>query len=238
MMDGLARSAGPETPPHADARRSWIRIGVLAALVATAAAAWRFTSLGDFVAPQRLVELAEPLRGGPAGVALGIVCFTVASLLMVPVTVLIVSCALLYGWTLGSVTALLGSLLTAAIGYAAGAHLARDALRRLMGRRAEALSRSVGRRGFLAVVTLRVVPVAPFAVINLAAGASHIGWRDYASGTLAGMTPGVILLCLAADRAVSALANPGWGTALTAVALVCVLIGGGALARRLLARET
>jgi phospholipase D1/2 len=41
-----------------------------------------------------------------------------------------------------------------------------------------------------AIVAVRIVPVAPFAVINLFTGASHIRLRDYLIGTLLGMIPG------------------------------------------------
>ena len=40
------------------------------------------------------------------------------------------------------------------------------------------------------VITLRIVPVAPFTVVNLVAGASHISFRDFALGTLLGMLAG------------------------------------------------
>ncbi len=236
-LEEFVQRALPESVLEESARTPWIRLAALGIGVAAIAAAWRFTPLGELAEAARLTELAAPLLGGPGGFALAVLVFSVAGLLEVPVTALVVACALLFGWSLGTAAALLGSLLSAGIGYAAGSHLARDVVQRWMGRRAHELSRRIGRRGLMAVVALRVVPVAPFAVVNLAAGASHIGWRDFALGTLLGMTPGIVLLCLAADRTVAAIGRPDWPSALGAAALAVALVGGGVLARRLVSRR-
>ena len=88
------------------------------------------------------------------------------------------------------------------------------------------------------MITLRIVPVAPFVIINLVAGASHIRLRDYAIGTAAGMTPGVLALTLFADGLLQALRNPGPKTFAVLTGLVVVILGGGlALRRWLRARD-
>jgi uncharacterized membrane protein YdjX (TVP38/TMEM64 family) len=69
-------------------------------------------------------------------------------------------------------------------------------------------------------------------VINMVAGASHIGLRDFLLGTLLGMAPGTFALCLFADRAVEAVTHPGLGTVVSLVALVVLLVGGTVWLRR------
>jgi uncharacterized membrane protein YdjX (TVP38/TMEM64 family) len=44
------------------------------------------------------------------------------------------------------------------------------------------------------VAAIRLVPVAPFSLINLMAGACSIALFDYVVGTLVGMLPGLIVL--------------------------------------------
>jgi uncharacterized membrane protein YdjX (TVP38/TMEM64 family) len=51
----------------------------------------------------------------------------------------------------------------------------------------------------LTMITVRIVPVAPFTVINIVAGASHIKFRDYFWGTLLGMFPGILALAAAGE---------------------------------------
>ncbi|MFO7918033.1 MAG: hypothetical protein R6V13_08145 [Anaerolineae bacterium] len=82
---------------------------------------------------------------------------------------------------------------------------------------------------------MRIVPVAPFAVLNLLAGAMHISLRDFAIGTTVGMLPGIIALAIFAEGLLSLIGQAD----LHAVALILVgvlgLAGLAWLGKRLLA---
>jgi phospholipase D1/2 len=54
---------------------------------------------------------------------------------------------------------------------------------------------------------LRLIPIAPFTVVNLLAGAARVRLRDFLLGTLIGMGPGIVLICLSVDRARAALSG-------------------------------
>jgi phospholipase D1/2 len=111
-----------------------------------------------------------------------------------PVTVLIVATAAIFGPLLGFLYATLGVVTSAVLMYFVGNWLGRDALRRLVGPRFERICREIDRRGVLAVAAIRVVPMAPFTVINLMAGACSIALADFVAGTLIGMAPGLIAI--------------------------------------------
>ena len=81
------------------------------------------------------------------------------------------------------------------------------------------------------MVVVRALPVAPFTIINLIAGASHIAFRDFLLGTVIGMAPGTLLLVVFVDRIVAAVRNPGPLT-FTLLALIAGVAIGGALALR------
>ncbi|MFX6226245.1 VTT domain-containing protein, partial [Acinetobacter baumannii] len=66
-------------------------------------------------------------------------------------------------------------------------------LRDMLGPRINNLSRRFAQRGIAAMAVVRLLPIAPFTVVNVVAGASHLGLRDYLLGTLIGMTPGIAL---------------------------------------------
>ena len=85
----------------------------------------------------------------------------------------------MFGAWPGVAYAAVGTMAAAAANYGIGRWLGRDAVRRLAGARANRLSEHIGRRGVLAMAVLRLLPIAPFTVVNLVAGASHIGLRDY-----------------------------------------------------------
>jgi phosphatidylserine/phosphatidylglycerophosphate/cardiolipin synthase-like enzyme/uncharacterized membrane protein YdjX (TVP38/TMEM64 family) len=216
------------------ASRVWRRAALGVALVAVLAALWAATPLRHAIDPARLGSLPEVLREGPWGPFLGAGAFTLAALAMLPVTALTAAAALVYGWPVGFATALVGSLLAAVAGYLLGRVLWRDAVRRMAGRRLDRLNRVLARRGTIAVAMVRLLPVAPFTVVNLVAGASRIGLRDFVVGTLLAMTPGTLLLALATDRVAAAWREPDllhFGVAaLLTVLLVGVVV---ALHRRL-----
>jgi uncharacterized membrane protein YdjX (TVP38/TMEM64 family) len=76
------------------------------------------------------------------------------------------------------------------------------------------------------VVAVRIVPVAPFAVLNLFAGASHVSLRDFLIGTLIGMTPGILALAVFAEGLLSLIGRAD----LRSVALILVgMLGLGGL---------
>ena len=109
--------------------------------------------------------------------------------------------------------------------------------RGLAGSRLNDLSRRLGKRGLLAIVFARVVPVGPYTIVNIVAGASQIRWRDFLLGTVIGLLPGVIAASIFVDRVAAAIRDPGAGTfallaAVGAVLIVVALTLRGKLAAR------
>jgi len=87
------------------------------------------------------------------------------------------------------------------------------------------VSRRLARQGILAMAAIRLVPVAPFTVVNVVAGASHIGFRDYLAGTLLGMGPGTAALAWLAGNAGTLLGAPDLREVSLVLAGLGVLVG-------------
>jgi len=215
--------------------RLLLAVGVVVGLLALAAA-WRWTPLGQWLDVDTVVRIGERVEQSPAAPLAVLGAFVLAGALVVPVTLLIAVTVLVFGPWLGATYALGGSLLSAATTYGLGRLLGRNVVRHLAGARLNRLSQRLGQRGLLAVVAVRMVPVAPFTVVNLVAGASHIGTRDFLLGTLLGMAPGIIVTVLLVDRAAAAIREPN-AAAIAIVAGVLVLAGGAAWAIRLWLRR-
>jgi phosphatidylserine/phosphatidylglycerophosphate/cardiolipin synthase-like enzyme/uncharacterized membrane protein YdjX (TVP38/TMEM64 family) len=217
-------------------RRLWIGGGILVLFLALAAA-WRWTPLASWLDPEVLAAAARDLAGTTWGPPVALVAFVAAAVVAVPVTLLILVCSLVFDPITGALLALTGSTLAAAAGYAIGRFAGRGALDSLAGGRLERLSRRLARRGILTIVTVRIVPVAPFAVINLAAGASHVRLRDVVIGTVIGMAPAVIAMGLFAEGLLSLLGRAD----VRSIALVglglAAMVGLTVLGRRLLRGE-
>lgn len=173
-------------------------MGLLGTLVGITALAifWRFGPGAELVQGERVQELISFAPGWWSGIGLLLAAYLVGGLVMFPVLVLIVATGLLYGAWTGLVVALTGSLASAALGYGVGFALGRKTLRRLVGKRFDQISQALGRRGVVSITLIRILPVAPFTLVNFAAGASHIRFRDYLLGTLLGMAPGITAITL------------------------------------------
>jgi phospholipase D1/2 len=143
-----------------------------------------------------------------------------------PITLLIIATGVAFGAVYGFSYALLGAEISALVTYAIGQHLGHTTIRNLSNRWVSRVYRRLARQGLLAIIALRVVPVAPFTVINLVAGASRIRFRDYAFGTLLGMTPGTLALTVFSGQVVAAIAAPEV-LRLASLLILVVIIGAG-----------
>ena len=214
-----------------------IGLGLLALLLGLLAVAWRATPLKDVVNLATLVSLAERLQAMPFTPAIVIGCFVLAASLMIPVTLLIAVTGIAFGPFNGALYAVAGSMLSAALTYGLGTWVGRETVRSLLGARINRLSRRIAKRGILAVMVVRVLPVAPFIVINVVAGASHVGLRDFLIGTLFGMAPGIVLTVTFAHHLAEAARRPSAGTIAVLVVVGLLLIASALGLQRLFARK-
>lgn len=204
-------------------RRIAFSIGLLVAVLALTAA-WRLTPLREYLDLQTVLAATTQIQALPASPAIVLGVFLLASLVSFPITLLIVVTMLAFGPWAGAAYAVTGCLLGAAAGFGAGHALGRDTVTRLAGPRINELSTRLARRGIFAVIAVRVIPVAPFTVVNLVAGASHIRLRDFMIGTLIGILPGIAAVALFTDRIVASLTTPDTVN-FVLLAVVIVLIG-------------
>jgi phosphatidylserine/phosphatidylglycerophosphate/cardiolipin synthase-like enzyme/uncharacterized membrane protein YdjX (TVP38/TMEM64 family) len=224
-LEELSAQLLPEPPVEASGPPRWLRVALVLAGVLAAAALWRWTPLSAWARPEALAELARPLRTGPAGPPLAAAAIALSATAFAPVTALIVASGLVFGPWLGAAVGLVGALASALLGFAIGRRLWPDAVHRLLGPRLRRVSHRIAGRGVLAVAAVRIVPVAPFAAVNLAAGASRVGLRDFATGTLLAMAPGALALTTLAERLRRAVFEPGWESALALLALAALVVG-------------
>ncbi|WP_175687156.1 VTT domain-containing protein [Burkholderia anthina] len=211
-------------------------LGAAVLLVAALALAWRFSPLGKALNVASLAHAAAAATQLPGAPALLLAGYVVAATLSVPITLLIAATGLVFGAWPGFAYAAAGTMMAAAATYGIGRWLGRDAVRRLAGARANRLSEHLGRRGVVAMTLLRLLPIAPFTIVNLVAGASHIGLRDFLVGTAIGMLPGIVLTVTFAHQLSAAFSHPGPGAFAWLAAIGIALVGVSALLVRVLRR--
>jgi phospholipase D1/2 len=179
----------------------------LLVLVALAVAA-RTDFVGETGVLAEALRFASQNRLSGLGLSAVVATFCLATLLFVPINIMIAATGALFGPLLGLLYALAGALVAAGLSFAAGRALGRDWLRRVASRRINAINKRLNQHGLLAMTVLRLLPIAPFTVVNLAAGASEIRTRDYLLGTLFGMAPGIVLMTVFGDRLGAWLRHP------------------------------
>jgi phospholipase D1/2 len=179
-------------------RWRWLGVAWWVVVVAVAIAA----KLGGWLDPRALIEQVS--RAPAALVMLGVVAtFVVAGLAFVPVTIMIATCGALFGPRLGLAYGLAGAFLAATTYYAIGRRAGQPVIDRFAGPRLRTHLHAVARRGVLAVVVLRLLPIAPHVVVGLAVGATRIRFRDYLLGTMLVITPLAIVLVTLGDALAS-----------------------------------
>ena len=187
MLGGYMR------PSHV---KAVVKLCIGGAVVLLLALIWHFTPLAALTDPETVRDALSSVAGGYWGPVVMVVAFIVGGLVLFPLTILIVGTAAALGPLAGFLVAAIGALLSAITTYFIGTAIGRDTLRSVLGPRLSRLLNQIRRSGILAVASLRLVPVAPFTVVNLVAGASDIRFRDFLVGTIIGLLPGLIALTL------------------------------------------
>jgi uncharacterized membrane protein YdjX (TVP38/TMEM64 family) len=96
----------------------------------------------------------------------------------------------IFGSIMGTVYAVISASIGATLAFLITRYLLRDLVLARFGSRLEGMNRELERRGFNYLLFLRLVPVFPFFLINLAAGLTQLPLRTFVIGTLLGIIPG------------------------------------------------
>ena len=176
---------------------------------------------------------------GPWALPVAVGAFAALAFVGVPQFVLIAAAVVAFGpWT-GFAYSWICTLVSSLVGFWLGRTFGGRLLRDLAGDGVAKFMRLIGKNGFLASLIVRLVPSAPFIVVNMAAGVTPMKLRDFAAGTAVGIIPKIALTAFAGNSIVQALKGGGYRHIVMLVAAVAVWIVCGLAARAWLkSRET
>ena len=168
----------------------------------------------------------------PVGLLIVIAAFSLLAFLGAPQVALYAAAVVafgpvrgcLYSWVATEVSACVGFWVGRAFGSRLDAWLQKPGVARVM--------QMIGQNGFIASLLVRLVPSAPFIVVNMAAGVSPMRFIHFAAGTGIGIVPKIVLTAFAGHSAARALKGGGPQHVLLIVAVVALWIAVGWLARR------
>jgi phosphatidylserine/phosphatidylglycerophosphate/cardiolipin synthase-like enzyme/uncharacterized membrane protein YdjX (TVP38/TMEM64 family) len=172
------------------------------------AALWRWTPLVSWLNLDSFGVWIAMLRESNSAPWSVLGAFLLGGISAVPVTLLIFAAAFILNPWLAMIFSLLGCVVSAILTYTIGRRLGRNRVVRLAGRRLNTINSLIANEGVLAMASVRMVPIAPYSLVNLAAGAARVPFRDFVYGTILGMSPGIVGITFFTEQLEQMLQSP------------------------------
>ncbi|TMC55541.1 MAG: TVP38/TMEM64 family protein [Chloroflexi bacterium] len=211
----------------------------LLALLAVLAFAWlvfRHVPIRELVTGEGLGRLGAILRDAWWGSVAFVVLYALLAALDFSGLVLTLAGGALFGFWWGALLNTIGANVGANAAFWLARAWGREGLRGLLGDRLSGLDRLAEAHGPIWLLRLRLIPVVPFNLLNLAAGLTAMPWRGYAAATVLGILPGTLVYTYFADALVAGVTGGSRGAlvrVLVAGALLMILSFAPSVARRL-----
>jgi phospholipase D1/2 len=222
VIEGIA----PLDPAHKSGP-AWGKLAVVAVVLVALTLTWRYTPLASVITAERVIEWARSMGHIWWAPLLTMVAYSPAAFVMFPRPLITLFAVIAFGPWLGFATAITGIVGAALATYYAGRVLPRRSVRHLAGPKLDEMAGVLRRRGLIAIFAVRIIPVAPFAVEGMIAGAVRIKVWHYVVGTILGMAPGTLTTTVFGDQFTTALEDPShinYGLVAAVVLLFVVLI--------------
>jgi uncharacterized membrane protein YdjX (TVP38/TMEM64 family) len=97
---------------------------------------------------------------------------------------------LLFGSILGTLIVIIPATLGATLAFLAARYLLRDWVERRFGDRLKTIQQGFAKNSFSYLLTLRLIPLFPFFLVNLVSGLTRISLGTYLAATVLGIIPG------------------------------------------------
>ncbi len=189
------------------------------------------TSLGSRLEAGTLIITLRGLSSAALAIPLYFLLFGLATSLFTPAVAMMIASGVTWGFWPGWLISWVAANVWVHAHFAVGRWIAGDELKGLLARRGAGwLVRELDQGGALTTIMVRQLPL-PFPLVNLAAGASPMGWRKWAVGNAIGLLPN----CLIYTQLAAALADGVEGSQRTA-AIRVLIAASGVIALGLLSR--
>jgi uncharacterized membrane protein YdjX (TVP38/TMEM64 family) len=212
-------------------RRAWRTVAVSFVLFGGVGVVFLFGAQLLGLNGEAAVEHWLSAAHGPWALPVAVGAFAALAFVGVPQFVLIAAAVVAFGpWT-GFAYSWIGTLVSSLVGFWLGRAFGGRLLKDLAGDGVGKFMKLIGKNGFLASLIVRLVPSAPFIVVNMAAGVTPMKLRDFAAGTAVGIIPKIALTAFAGNSIVQALKGGGKQHIVMLVIVAAIWLGAGWVAR-------
>jgi len=169
---------------------------LIAALFAAALAAFFYFDLKQYLTLDALKSNRDRLLGFSEAhylesVLLFIVVYIVQTAFSLPGgAILTLAGGFLFGSLLGTAYVNVGATLGATLAFLAARYLLHDWVERKFGSRLGSFQEGFSKNGFSYLMTLRLIPIFPFFLVNLLSGLTRVSLGTYVAATAIGIIPG------------------------------------------------
>ena len=188
---------------------SWGKLAGIVLAILALMALWRFTPLREAASAEAAIAWAKAFGEQPWAPWALMLSYTPACLVMFPRPLITLAAVLAFGPWLGFFYSLTGICASSAVTWYMGRHMRRDTVRRLAGPRLDRMVEVLKKHGLLAMTLLRLVPLAPFAVESIVAGAIRMKLWHVVAGTAIGLLPGTLTTTVFGDAIETAVSGSG-----------------------------
>ena len=162
-------------------------------LIAAVALAWKVTPLAEYASPEKIMPMLEAVRNTPWAIPAAIAIYVIGTLVFFPHVVMTGTIVILFPPVEAFCVAMAASLISGAISYYVGRRLGAKTLHALIGNFAGKIAKYANQGGVVGLTLLRMLPIAPYTVANLALGMMLVPFTTYMIATFLGMLPGTVV---------------------------------------------
>ena len=168
---------------------------------------------------------------GPWSLPVAVLAFAVLAFVGVPQIMLIAAAVVAFGPVTGIAYSWIGTMVSSLVGFYLGRMAGARTLERFSGAGVARFVKLIARNGFFASFIVRLVPSAPFIVVNMAAGVTPMRVLDFTIGTALGIIPKIVLTAFAGNSIFRVLRGEIGKDALWLAVIAGAWIGIGLIAR-------
>lgn len=150
-----------------------------------------------------------------------------------PLNAYIFMCGAYFATSEAFILAVAGAISSAIISYGMGAWFKGDPHKKARFEKIDQLKKLLRKNSLKTLVFLRMVPIAPFPLVNVICGKYQVHFGKYVLGTLMGIAPGCFVLIFMEKKIIEAFRAPSFAN----IAIILGIAGLGALAVNLLKKR-
>ena len=138
---------------------------------------------------------------GPWAVVVYVLLYMANTISLIPpIGIMSLTAGFVFGPLMGTIALMLGSFLGTTATFFISRTTGGKFIDGIIQGKAQGFQEKLNKNGFVVILSVRLIPILPWEVVNYASGLSRIKYRDYILATLIGIFPAVVIQTFFADR--------------------------------------